>query len=178
MPWSGSAISPECAGWGAVKGLKVIKSVLVVCIGNICRSPVGERVLQAGLSQAGALQDGMPEITVTSAGLGALVDHAADPVAQQVAAAHGLSLDGHAARQFTAEMAAAQDLILVMEPRHRQEIGRIAPQLLGKTMLFDHWTGAKGIADPYRLSREFHELTFVAIEAAGQAWAARLAKPK
>jgi len=173
MPWLGSAISPECVGRGAFKGLKVIKSVLVVCIGNICRSPVGERVLQAGL-----LLDGPPGITVTSAGLGALVGHGPDAAAQQVAAAHGLSLDGHAARQLTAEMAAAQDLILVMEPRHRQEIGRIAPQLLGKVMLFDHWTGAKGIADPYKLSREFHELTFVAIEAAGQAWAARLAKPK
>ena len=124
------------------------------------------------------MQAHMPGVKVSSAGLGALVDHAADPVAQQVAAAHGLSLDGHAARQFTAEMAASQDLILVMEPRHRQEIGRIAPQLLGKTMLFDHWTGAKGIADPYRLSREFHELTFVAIEAAGLAWSARLAKSK
>jgi protein-tyrosine phosphatase len=146
----------------------VIGSVLVVCIGNICRSPVGERVLQAQL----------PKITVTSAGLGALVGHDADETARDVAAQNGVSLDGHIARQFTAELAATQDLILVMEPKHRQEIGRIAPHLLGKTMLYDHWTEAKGIADPYRLSREFHELTYVKIEAAGKAWAARLAKTK
>ena len=146
----------------------MIDTILVVCVGNICRSPVGERLLLAH----------MPGAKVSSAGLGALGGHGPDATAQEVAAGHGISLKGHIARQFTAELAAAQDLILVMEPGHRQEIGRIAPQLLGKTMLFDHWTGAKGIADPYRLSREFHELTFVAIEAAGQAWAARLAKSK
>ena len=144
----------------------MIKSILVVCVGNICRSPVGERVLQAALPQA----------KVTSAGLGALVGHGADPTASDVAAAHGVSLDGHVARQFTAELGTAQDLILVMEPRHRQDIGQIAPQLLGKTMLFDHWIGAKGIDDPYKLSREFHELTFAKIKEAGQTWALRLAK--
>ena len=144
----------------------MINRILVVCIGNICRSPVGERVLQAAL----------PNITVTSAGLGALVGHGADATASEVAAAHGVSLDGHLARQFTAELAADQDLILVMEPQHRTDVGQIAPQVLGKTMLYDHWIGAKGIADPYRLSREFHQLTFNKIEAAGQAWATRLIK--
>jgi protein-tyrosine phosphatase len=144
----------------------VIKSILVVCIGNICRSPVAERVLQAAL----------PGITVTSAGLGALVGHSADATATEVAAAHGVSLDGHSARQFTADLGSAHDLILVMETAHRQDVGRLAPQLLGKTMLFDNWVGAKGIDDPYRLSREFHELTFAKIATAGQAWAVRLAK--
>lgn len=144
----------------------MIESILVVCVGNICRSPIGERVLQAALPQA----------RVTSAGLGALVGHSADATASEVAAAHGVSLDGHLARQFTAELGTTQDLILVMEPGHRQNIGQIAPQLLGKTMLFDHWLGAKGIDDPYKLSREFHELTFAKITEAGQSWAKRLAK--
>ncbi len=144
----------------------MINSILVVCVGNICRSPVGERVLQAAL----------PRVQVSSAGLGALVGQAADALATDVASAHDVSLKGHVARQFTAEMGAAQDLILVMEPKHRQDIGQMAPQLLGKTMLFDHWVGAKGIDDPYRLSREFHELTFTKVEAAARAWAQRLAK--
>ena len=143
----------------------MIKSILVVCIGNICRSPVAERVLQAAL----------PGIAVSSAGLGALVGHSADATATEVAAAHGVSLDGHSARQFTADLGSAHDLILVMETAHRHDVGRLAPQLLGKTMLFGHWVGAKGIDDPYRLSREFHELTFAKIATAGQAWAARLA---
>jgi protein-tyrosine phosphatase len=67
----------------------VIKSILVVCIGNICRSPVAERVLQAAL----------PGITVTSAGLGALVGHSADATATEVAAARGFTLRIHAVMQ-------------------------------------------------------------------------------
>lgn len=142
----------------------MITSVLVVCVGNICRSPVAERVLQAKL----------PDLAVTSAGIGALVGHAADETAAEVALAHGVSLDGHKARQFTPELGAKQDLILVMEAGHRQEIGQLAPQLLGKTMLLDHWSGARAIEDPYRTSREFHQLTFDKIEFAASAWASRL----
>lgn len=122
------------------------------------------------------MQAALPQTKVTSAGLGALVGHSADATASDVAAAHGVSLDGHLARQFTADLGGTQDLILVMEPKHRADIGQIAPHLLGKTMLFDHWIGAKGIDDPYKLSREFHELTFAKIKDAGQAWALRLAK--
>jgi protein-tyrosine phosphatase len=120
----------------------MIKTVLVVCVGNICRSPLAERLLQAHA----------PHLTVTSAGIGALAGHAADATATEVAAGHGVGLDGHIARQFTAELGRAADLILVMEAGHKAQIARDTPQLSGKTMLFDHWNGAKGIADPYRKS--------------------------
>ncbi len=120
----------------------------------------------------------LPDVTVTSAGLGALIGHDADATANEVAATYGVRLEGHEARQFTSRLGAAQDLILVMEPEHRQEVGRIAPQLLGKTMLFDHWIGGRGIEDPYKTSRVFHELTFKKIESAGNAWASRLKKDK
>ncbi|MCU0800445.1 MAG: low molecular weight phosphotyrosine protein phosphatase [Rhodobacteraceae bacterium] len=141
-----------------------VKNLLVVCVGNICRSPLGERLLQAAL----------PDVTVTSAGIAALVGHAADETASKVAAAHGISLDGHASRQFTAEIGGAQDLILVMEAGHKHEIARQFPQLSGRTMLFDQWTGMKGIADPYRLSESFHEKVFDQVNAAAGAWATRL----
>src|SRR3989338_2222591 len=118
----------------------MIRSVLVVCVGNICRSPVGERLLQTLA----------PQIAVTSAGLGAFVGQPADATASEVAAAYGLDLRGHAARQFTPALGQAADLILVMEPGHKAQISRDTPQLSGKTMLFDHWSGANGIADPYR----------------------------
>lgn len=141
-----------------------VKSVLVVCVGNICRSPVGERLLRAAL----------PDTVVTSAGINALVGHAADKTAALVAAADGVSLDGHVSRQLTAELGASQDLILVMESGHKHEIARRFPQLSGRTMLFDQWTGMKGIADPYQLSQTFHEQVFQQIKAAANAWAPRL----
>jgi protein-tyrosine phosphatase len=141
-----------------------VKNLLVVCVGNICRSPVGERLLQAAL----------PDVTVTSAGLAALVGHEADATAAAVAAANGVSLDGHVSRQLTQELGSGQDLILVMEPGHKHEIAKRFPQLSGRTMLFDQWTGMKGIADPYRLSQTFHEQVFQQIKAAANAWAPRL----
>ena len=86
--------------------------MLVVCVGNICRSPLGERALAARL-------DG---VTVSSAGLGALVDSEADPDAARAAAELGISLDNHRARQWTGAIGAAHDLILVMEPEQRRSI--------------------------------------------------------
>lgn len=142
-----------------------MKSVLVVCVGNICRSPVGERLLRAHLAEAG--------VKVDSAGLGAVVGHGADDMAAEVAGEHGLSLDGHVARQFTSEIGAGYDLILVMEPGHKAEVARRAPQLSGRTMLFDQWTGARGIPDPYRRSKEFHAAVFDQLHGAATAWAAR-----
>lgn len=144
----------------------VIRNILVVCVGNICRSPLGERLLQHGA----------PHLRVTSAGIGALVGSAADQIANDVAGTHGVSLDGHIARQFTAELGQAADLILVMEPGHKAQIARDTPQLSGKTMLFDHWSGAVGIADPYRRSAEFHELVFQKVESAAAGWIKRLPK--
>ncbi|MCH8465121.1 MAG: low molecular weight phosphotyrosine protein phosphatase [Roseinatronobacter sp.] len=145
-----------------------LRSVLVVCVGNICRSPVGERALAADLAARGA------EIMVSSAGLGALVGHGADATASTVAARHGVSLDGHVARQFTRALGQAHELILVMEPGHRQEIARLAPDLSGRVMLFDHWCGGKGIADPYRRSAEFHEAVFGQIRDGASLWAEKL----
>ena len=142
-----------------------MKSVLVVCVGNICRSPVGERLLRAHLAADG--------VRVESAGLGAVVGHGADDTASAVAADNGLSLEGHIARQFTAELGSQYELILVMEPGHKAEVTRRAPQLSGRTMLFDQWTGAKGIQDPYRRSREFHEAVFARISEAAAEWVKR-----
>jgi protein-tyrosine phosphatase len=145
-------------------------SVLVVCVGNICRSPVGERLLAAKLAARGA-----GDIKVASAGISALVGHAADADASAVAAEKGLSLDGHRAQKFTHDLGVSHALILVMEPGHKRNIISAAPDLAGRVMLFDQWTGAAGIADPYRKSAAFHAEVFTLIDKAATAWAEKLA---
>jgi protein-tyrosine phosphatase len=142
----------------------MITSVLVVCVGNICRSPTAERVLQRAL----------PSVTVTSAGIGAVVGAGADPVGAKAADEIGIDLDGHVARQLTEEMGRTHDLILVMEQGHRAEITRRFPQLSGRTMLFDHWTGGKDIADPYRKPIETHRVARDLIATAAEGWAQKL----
>ncbi|PVH28123.1 low molecular weight protein-tyrosine-phosphatase [Pararhodobacter oceanensis] len=148
-----------------------IDSILVVCVGNICRSPLGERMLQSELDALGA------QISVSSAGIHALVDHPADEDASAVAAEHGVSLDGHKARQFTEKLGRAHDLILVMEAGHKAEVVKLAPALSGKTFLFDQWSGNKGIADPYRHSREFHEAVFAQVRDGAKGWVGKLVRP-
>ncbi|MDP0907517.1 protein tyrosine phosphatase, partial [Klebsiella pneumoniae] len=58
----------------------MFESILVVCTGNICRSPIGERYLRKM----------MPNKIVDSAGTGALIGHGADLTAIKVAEAHDL----------------------------------------------------------------------------------------
>lgn len=138
----------------------MISSVLVVCVGNICRSPTGERLLKRAL----------PEKRIASAGFSALKGYPADQTASEVAARHGLSLEGHHAQQLTASMCRDFDLILVMEKRHIEQVNRIDPAARGKTMLLGHWLNQQEIADPYRKSREAFEEVYGLLENATQKW--------
>lgn len=138
--------------------------ILVVCVGNICRSPLGERLLRATL----------PTSNVSSAGIAALTGRGPNETTARVAAARDVSLAGHVARQFTSSMGAGQDLVLVMEPWHRRTIVADAPQLQGRVMLFDHWTGARAIPDPYRRPESVHAAVFDMLIQGADAWASRI----
>lgn len=136
-------------------------------MGNICRSPVGERLLAARL----------PGMTIGSAGLHAMVGEQADPTTQEVAARHNIDLTGHVARQLTAELGAQYDLILGMEKSHRTEIVARMPQLSGRTMLFGQWiNGGVDVPDPYRQPIEIHEAAVSLVRLAGGEWITRLGR--
>jgi len=144
----------------------MINSILVVCVGNICRSPTGERLLKASL----------PDKKIASAGLSAMVGEAADGTASSVANEHGVSLDGHIAQQLTSGMCRDYDLILVMEKKHVELVNRINPSVHGKTMLFGHWLNQQEIADPYKKSREAFEAVYGILENAAQKWVNALSR--
>ena len=139
-------------------------SILVVCTGNICRSPLGVRFLRRAL----------PNKKIDSAGTSALVEHSADDSAIRIAEKHGISLSGHKGRQFTSSLGRQYDLILVMEKSHLEQIGRIAPEVRGKTMLFGQWLNHKEIPDPYRKSDEAFASVYQLIEQAGLRWVEKL----
>jgi len=142
-----------------------MEKILVVCVGNICRSVIGERILR----------DRLPaRFTVESAGIGALAGHSADEDASTVAAEHGVDLGGHIARQFSADIGREFDLILALEPGHKRVIGETASELSGRVMLLDQWVGAKGIADPYQKDLAFHQKTFEEVSNAVDQWVKRL----
>src|SRR5690349_14629358 len=95
--------------------------ILVVCVGNICRSPMAAAVLSHRVSAAGR------KVTVESAGLAALVGHPADEMAQTLMAERGLDIGEHRARQLTAEMLRDFELVLVMESEQQRSIESTYP---------------------------------------------------
>lgn len=144
----------------------MFNSILVICTGNICRSPIGERLLR----------DAFPQKKIDSAGTGALVGHPADPASVLVAEKHGLSLEGHMARQLNRKMLGEYDLILVMDKDHTKYIDKIAPEAIGKVMLFGHWIDEKDIPDPYKKSQEAFEFVWNLLEQANKGWIKQLKK--
>ncbi|MCS2154947.1 low molecular weight protein-tyrosine-phosphatase Wzb [Scandinavium goeteborgense] len=142
----------------------MFNKILVVCVGNICRSPTGERLLKNYL----------PSLDVESAGLGALVGKGADDSAASVAAIHNISLDGHCARQISGKMCREYDLILTMEKRHIARLCEIAPEMRGKVMLFGHWDDEREIPDPYRKSRDAFEAVYHLLDQSARQWAQAL----
>lgn len=144
----------------------MLNSILVICSGNICRSPTGERLLRQAL----------PQLKVNSTGLCGMPGHPADSLACEIAAAHGVDLDDHVASRFTPEMARDYSLLLVMERSHLGQLTAMAPEIRGKTMLFGQWLDSKEIPDPYRKSYAAFEYVYCLLELASQEWAKRLQK--
>ncbi|MGK3227008.1 protein tyrosine phosphatase [Enterobacter soli] len=135
-------------------------AILVVCTGNICRSPAGERILRSFL----------PGMRVDSAGTSALRGEPADPIMAQAASKYSFSLEGHSARQLTPAMCREYDLILAMELNHVEAVTRLVMEARGKTFLFGYWLQQLEIADPYRQGREISDVIFKQLFSAAEEW--------
>lgn len=145
----------------------MFESVLVVCIANICRSPIAEACLRRSLEQRGK------QCRVASAGIYALVGHEAAPYSIEVSAEHGLDISQHRARQLTGAMLAEHELILVMEEQHIAMVLAIAPFARGRVHCVGKWL-KQDVADPYRKEREAFEKTYVLIEKSLEGWVEKL----
>ncbi len=141
--------------------------ILVVCTGNICRSPIAELLLRDTLIKSGKNPD------VRSAGVAALVDHPAEETAVGLMQARGLDLTPHRAQQATIPLCRWAELILVMEGHHREALGDIDPTVRGKTFLLGHWQKNE-VPDPYKRSPEVWEQALHLIDEGVAAWAKRL----
>ena len=117
-----------------------MKNILVVCTGNICRSPTGEYLLKKELGEG---------FNVMSAGLGALVDHPAHEISQKIALQHCIDMSAHRARQINMDILKWADLILVMENGHKSELLHKYPWLGDKVHRYGEGPQVD-IPDPYR----------------------------
>lgn len=140
--------------------------ILVVCVGNICRSPVAE----------GLLKTRLPGNTVWSAGLAALVGHPADAISAEIALQHGIDISAHRAQQIFGWMCTKADLVLVMESMHKQHLEKQFPLARGKIHRLGEFgpEGPFDIADPYRQTRFSFDAAHAAIAIGVDAWARRI----
>ena len=130
--------------------------ILMVCMGNICRSPMAAALLASRL-------EGRRATLVGSAGVTALVGHPADPIARDLMRERGLDISGHLARQLTPEMAMAHDLILVMDGDLKRAVEELAPSSLGRVHRLGRF-GDFDIPDPVGLERPEFERALSLIE--------------
>ena len=102
--------------------------VLFVCTGNICRSPTAERLLVARREE-----NGLPDLRASSAGSRAVIGHPMHSEAAPVLERLGGDSSNFTARQLTAKIASAADLILTMTRAHRDAVLELAPHRLHRT---------------------------------------------
>jgi len=88
--------------------------VLVVCTGNVCRSPIAEGLLRAAFAER--MGPDAPE--VASAGTMGWTGSRADPSSVRAAAELGVDISGHRAREVSADDVARADLVVAMAPEH------------------------------------------------------------
>ncbi|MCE0493291.1 low molecular weight protein-tyrosine-phosphatase [Vibrio salinus] len=142
--------------------------ILIICTGNICRSPYAKE----------KLHNLLPDKQVDSAGIATLKsglqDQAAEPVAVKVAIEFGIDISFHRAKQVTLDLVIQYDLILAMEREQIEALCDQIPTARHKSFLLGHWIGLSKIEDPYNKSEHEFRQAFINIDKALEAWARKL----
>lgn len=112
----------------AQSALRPPSTVLTVCIGNICRSPLAEQLLRARLGQAG-----LGDFELLSAGLRAVVGAPMEPWPAALSREFGADPTGAVGKQLSAEIVGASDLVLTMTRGQRDDLVKRHPTAAQRT---------------------------------------------
>jgi len=143
-----------------------IRSVAVLCAGNLCRSPFA----------AALLARARPELAVGSFGLAAALGHPADPRAIALAAEWGCDLSVHRTRPLGDPDALGADLVLAMDALQGRAFVRRWPAAAPRLRLLGDFLSARpfAIVDPWSQGDPVWRTTYARIEAAVARLAQRL----
>jgi protein-tyrosine phosphatase len=117
----------------------MISNILVICIGNICRSPMAE----------GLLKLAFPQKMVRSAGIDAMVGYPADPYSVQLMQEQGIDISAHRAQSLMTWMVSEAEVILTMDLEQKRFLEQKYPTSKGKVFRLGEF-GQYDIPDPYR----------------------------
>ncbi|WP_109809571.1 low molecular weight protein-tyrosine-phosphatase [Sphingosinithalassobacter portus] len=150
-------------------------SLLFVCLGNICRSPLAEAAFRAAAERVGL------DVHVDSAGTGEWhVGHAPDPRSQEVAARHGIDIAQYRARRVSPGDFRNFDYILALDAENLRDLIAIAPSDTSAeiSLLLDHVPGRRGqgVRDPYYGGVADFDTVWADVTAAADALVARLSQ--
>ncbi len=138
--------------------------ITFVCLGNICRSPMGEQIAREWARRAGV------DVRFDSAGTSdEEVGNPIDPRAARVLRQHGYPVGNHRAKQISRDLISRSTLVLAFEQSHLSRLSRLAPQAANLTLVTDFDPDAdrgSGIPDPWFHGPAAFDATLVAIEAA------------
>ena len=141
-----------------------IESVLFVCTGNLCRSPMAEGILKDRLARNKG-----GGIHVSSAGTWGLEGEDAASHAISVCRDRGIDISQHKARRLTEEMIQRVDLVVVMEFDHFHAVLEMCPDADKKTRMLTQFGDGKRhfyepVPDPYGRSKRQYVKCFEQIE--------------
>lgn len=145
----------------------MINTLLIVCVGNICRSPIGEALFRARFAEKMTIN------SVSSAGLHAMHDWPADPIAVDLMLKRGLDISQHRGRQLTPELVFNSDLILVMSSEQQEQVENSFPGSRGRVHRIGKW-GGYDVVDPYRRPGAIFEQALALIEQGVNDWCTKL----
>jgi RpiB/LacA/LacB family sugar-phosphate isomerase len=123
-----------------------MKTILFLCTGNVCRSPMAEGLFRAAVAGRG-------QFRILSAGLGALDGQAPTPHSVRAMRELGLDISGQRSRRLTAELVRSADYIFGMTHGHVETVALMYPKMAEKTFLLREFdenleTYEKDISDP------------------------------
>lgn len=134
-----------------------MKHVMMVCTGNMCRSPLAEAILEAEFERLG-----VTGFQVSSAGTGAWEGRAPSDGAMLVAMEHGLDISEHRSRHLSRALVEEADIIFTMSRNHSSRAEKLGGD--GRVFLLGEYAGKKRskaeVADPYGAELDVYRETF------------------